>query len=131
MTKGITLSEKHGVNPTLPVCFWCGEENGTVALLGRLPGDIEAPRHPVLDYDPCDECRENFALGIALIECTEYNSNNLPPIQETPQLFPTGRLLVIKPEAVSRIFDEDTTKQLLSVGRGYIDTEAFDMFSIQ
>ena len=29
---GIKLSPKHGLNPTIPVCFWCGEERNEVAL---------------------------------------------------------------------------------------------------
>ena len=33
---GIKLSPKHGLNPTIPVCFWCGEERNEVALLGHI-----------------------------------------------------------------------------------------------
>ena len=51
MGKGIKVSPKHGLNPTIPICFWCGKERGEVALLGRLPGDAEAPKNVVLDYD--------------------------------------------------------------------------------
>ena len=51
---GIKLSPKHGLNPTIPVCFWCGEERNEVALLGhsgdgRKHEDFEAPRHMVID----------------------------------------------------------------------------------
>ncbi len=52
MSAGIKVSPKHGVNPTIPICFWCGEEKGEIALLGKLPGDAEAPRNMVLDYEP-------------------------------------------------------------------------------
>ena len=34
----ILLSPKHGVNPTIPVCFWCGREKNEVALMGYLKG---------------------------------------------------------------------------------------------
>ena len=61
----ILLSPKHGVNPTIPVCFWCGREKNEVALMGYLKGrggeDIAAPMHMVIDYEPCDECRQNMA----------------------------------------------------------------------
>ena len=45
---GIKLSPKHGLNPTIPVCFWCGEERNEVALLGHIGDgrkheDFEAP----------------------------------------------------------------------------------------
>ena len=36
--------------------FWCGKERGELALLGKLPGDAEAPKNVVLDYEPCDCC---------------------------------------------------------------------------
>lgn len=53
---GIKLSPKHGLNPTIPVCFWCGEERNEVALLGHIGDgrkheDFEAPMHMVIDYD--------------------------------------------------------------------------------
>lgn len=53
---GIKLSPKHGLNPTIPVCFWCGEERNEVALLGHIGDgrkheDFEAPRHMVIDYE--------------------------------------------------------------------------------
>lgn len=65
MSKRIKLSEKYGVNPTIPVCFWCGESKNEIALLGRLGDarkgeDIEAPKNMVLDYEPCDKCKEKF-----------------------------------------------------------------------
>ena len=59
----ILLSPKHGLNPTIPICFWCGEEKNEIALMGRIGDarkgeDFEAPMHAVLDYEPCDKCRE-------------------------------------------------------------------------
>ena len=37
MSKGtIELSPKHGVNATIPVCFWCGKEKNEIAILGRV-----------------------------------------------------------------------------------------------
>ena len=55
---GIRLSDKHGVNPTMGVCMWCGEPTGEIALLGKLKGDVEAPRYSTLSYEPCDKCKE-------------------------------------------------------------------------
>lgn len=53
MSKGIRLSEKHGVNPSITVCPICGKETG-IALLGKLKGDEEAPRKIIGDI--CDDC---------------------------------------------------------------------------
>lgn len=53
MGKGITLSKKHGLNPSITVCPICGKEEG-IALLGHIKGDEEAPRY--IQGDICDDC---------------------------------------------------------------------------
>lgn len=103
MSKSIRLSEKHGVNPTLGVCFWCGEDTGEIALLGYMgKGDPEAPRRTVLNYDPCPKCKELWKQGTALIEVSDVPRNDgQPAIQKG--YYPTGRYSVIKTEAAQRM----------------------------
>ncbi len=129
MARGdIRLSEKHGVNPSLGICFWCGEAD-TVVLLGKLPGDAQAPHKMILDYEPCPKCADQFALGIGIFECNEHGVEGQAPITpkgQHPILYPTGRLVVLKPDAVERIFDDGVTEQILRKRKAYIDTEAFD-----
>lgn len=36
MSKGIKISPKYGLNPTIPVCFWCGKQKNEIALMGRM-----------------------------------------------------------------------------------------------
>lgn len=101
MSKGIKLSPKHGVNPCMPVCFFCGETKNEIALLGRIGGkeDLEAPMKAILDYVPCEECQKKFAEGVLLIEVTNYpNVANQPPISQNA--YPTGRYSVVRPEAL-------------------------------
>lgn len=50
--KTIKFSPKHGLNPTIPVCFFCGQQKNEIAFMGRLAGDAEAPRNLILDYEP-------------------------------------------------------------------------------
>lgn len=126
MSNSIKLSPKHGVNPTIPVCFFCGEEKNEIALLGRIGDgrkheDFEAPRHMVLDYEPCDKCKEQWSKGVAIIEVTQTPlSDGRPPIQK--DLYPTGRHVVIKPEAWSRATDQEWV-----VGqRCLVEDSAFD-----
>lgn len=105
MGKSIKLSPKHGVNPTIPVCFWCGKEKNEIALLGRIGGkeDVEAPKNMVLDFEPCDDCASKMALGITCMECTEKpNGNCNVPFDD--KIYPTGSFVVIKREAAERIF---------------------------
>ena len=59
------LSEKHGVNPSLILCPYCGKETG-IALFGKLKGDKEAPRS-VVGNDLCDECKKKVDDGFVLV----------------------------------------------------------------
>lgn len=98
----IKLSEKYGVNPTIPVCFFCGEEKNEVALLGKITDkhtreEVEAPMKMVLDYEPCDKCKEQWSKGVAIIEVTK---NDLGRPEIAPNVQPTGRIVVLKPEAL-------------------------------
>ena len=98
----IKVSEKYGVNPTIPVCFFCGEEKNEVALLGKITckhthEEVEAPMRMVLDYEPCDKCKEQWSKGVAIIEVTK-NDLGRPCIAKDVQ--PTGRIVVLKPEAL-------------------------------
>lgn len=108
---GIELSPKHGLNPMLTKCFWCGESTG-VALVGRIRGrdgedDAEAPREACVTLEPCDKCRSHFEKGVLLIEVTEDGSRfgnddrfSLGAKDGPQHLWPTGRYAVLKPEAV-------------------------------
>ena len=58
MGKGITLSKKHGLNPSMVVCPICGKAE-SIALLGHIKGDEEAPRY--IQGDICDECKARVA----------------------------------------------------------------------
>lgn len=97
----IKLSPKHGLNPVIPKCFFCGESKNEIALLGKIDReDSEAPANLILDYEPCDKCKENWSQGVALIEVVDYPTfNNAPPIQKGA--YPTGRYAVVKPEALN------------------------------
>lgn len=114
----IKHSKKHGVNPTIPVCFFCGNEKNEVALLGELPDDIEAPKYTVLDYEPCDACKEQMDKGVAVVEVTtDPFKDGRPPIQDN--LYPTGRWAVLTKESAKKMFSTDNTFLL-------IDTEIMD-----
>lgn len=132
MSKNIRLSNKNGLNPTIPVCFYCGQPKNEIALLGKIgkgKEDLEAPKHMVLDYEPCENCKKMMEGRILLIEVQETPfPDNRPAIQiqktesgrEMP-LYPTGRLAGLKPEAANRIFN--TT---IDTDRVFIDGEVFE-----
>ena len=58
MEKGITLSKKHGLNPSMVICPICGKKE-SIAILGHIKGDKEAPRY--IQGDICDECKARVA----------------------------------------------------------------------
>jgi hypothetical protein len=112
MSKSIPLSPKHGVNPTIPICFFCRENKNEIALLGRLPKDQKAPTHTLIDYEPCDKCKEKFKEGVLIIECTQHpNIPNQPPIQQ--HAYPTGDYVVVKPHILNEPFNKPNTKTLM------------------
>lgn len=106
----MTISDKHGLNPSLDMCFFCGVPKG-IALFGKLKNDIEAPRQVLLNYEPCDECQKVMSQGTTIIEVvTDDNGNK--PIHDN--VYPTGRWCVMKREAAQELFNTDKVKVLLN-----------------
>ena len=126
----IKVSPKYGLNPTLPVCFWCGQERGDIALLGHIGDgrkheDIEAPRHAIIDFEPCGECKEHMALGFTLMEATS-KPNQYSSMPYRNGVYPTGRYAVVNPKAIQRIFGDVSAKQ---GGKAFLDSQVFqEMF---
>lgn len=122
MSNGIKLSPKYGVNPTIPVCFWCGKERGEIALMGHIGDgrkheDFEAPKYMVIDFEPCEECKKNMALGFTVMEATN-SPNSISKMEMQKGVYPTGRFMVLKTEAAHRIFKglaPGTSKAFLDV----------------
>ena len=125
MASSITLSPRYGVNPTIPVCFWCGEEKNEIALLGHIGDgrkheDFEAPRYSVINYEPCDKCREHMALGFTVIEATS-KPNRVSSKEIQKSVYPTGRYVVLKNEAAERIFGD----LIKGNNKAFLDEAAF------
>lgn len=69
MSKGnITISPKHGVNPSMVCCPVCGEPV-SIALMGKIKDDKEAPRK-IIGTELCEKCIDScgddkiFILGV-------------------------------------------------------------------
>jgi hypothetical protein len=74
-------------------CFACMKDFG-VALVGRLPGDAEAPRKMCRPGWFCDECKGFMAQGVIMLSVRDGESGNNP--------YRTGRFAVVLAEAVER-----------------------------
>ena len=97
MGKGITLSPKHGVNPSIAHCECCGKELNNLILFGRLKGDKEAPRDVYMGL--CDDCQNVInQQGLMIIEVRDGESGNNP--------YRTGRIVGISKDARERMFKD-------------------------
>lgn len=112
MKGGILLSDKHGVNPSLLQCFICGEDAG-VALVGRLPGDVEAPRRMCDPRYWCKRCEDVAKVGVFFIEVRDDSRANENP-------FRTGRLAALTEEAVRRNVGEPMLSNILKSRIAYV-----------
>lgn len=108
--KGIRLSEQHGLNPTINVCFFCGKDK-ELLFMGKLKKDAKAPKRVVANYKPCKDCEEKMRGGRTIIEVTKTDTG-APAIIEGA--WPTGRWCVISREASDVLFkDHSYTPMLL------------------
>lgn len=122
----VRLSKKHGANPTMGICFFCGKPTGEIALLGRLKDDAEAPKYSILDYTPCVECKKVFKEGVLLIE-TDDNVQDVAPIttdSDNVPKYPTGRWCVITEEGANKAFKNSFAKGSAVC----VDSEIFSAF---
>lgn len=88
MSRNIKLSPKYGLNPTILLCPVCGKETNELALVGRLKGDVEAPKYS-LGNNMCDSCKEHVQQGHRfLIEVEEETEPSSVPTR-------TGRYAII------------------------------------
>ena len=106
----IRLSDKHGLNPSIAVCFFCGKDKGLV-VLGKMKGDVKAPKRAVFDYAPCEECLAKMKQGTTVIEVTRVSSD-APQIADGA--WPTGRWCVISKESARALFKTDNSIVLLN-----------------
>lgn len=123
----IKISPRYGVNPTIPVCFFCGNPKNEIALLGKIGGrgeDLEAPKNVVLDYEPCDECKEQMSKGVSLIVVSgEQPEDGRPPMtaQGDQKVYPLGGMIVMK----SEVFSQMTGRDFKDGDKCFIDEELF------
>ena len=121
----LKLSHKHGVNPTIPRCFYCWRDKNELILAGRLRDDAEAPKNSVWDMNPCSECEGYMEQGVIFISVRDgemekvereleieranysrtYNSlaqQKRHPFHFVPNPYRTGGWAVVTAEAVER-----------------------------
>jgi len=117
----VRVSPKHGVNPSMAVCMFCGEYTGEIALMGMLRGDVEAPRKVVLNDNPCTQCKDIFNQGI-LFMCVKGDSNRYEGLD-----WFTGKYSVLREEAMSRLpFTDAAKEEIIKKKKAALDEETWD-----
>ena len=113
---GLRLHPKHGVNPTVPICMFCGKDKSQVVLLGAAYKG-EAPMHMLLDADPCEECQKKASEYVFLAEA-EVSAEGKPRF--------TGRGAMVRRSIVTMLFKpEAMARDILAQGRALIEPEAY------
>ena len=104
MSKGIRVSEKHGVNPSITICPICGKDTG-IALLGKLKGDEEAPRKIIGDL--CDDCISklgNDKIYILAINDQGYNTKGIIIERSALNISIKGYITLMKENEFDKVF---------------------------
>jgi len=146
----IPISEQHGVNPAVPLCYYCLEPKNEVVLAGRLPGDAEAPQHHVWDMSPCNKCQDHMDAGIIIISIRDGESDRMAdeqlqhramqahasnPAPFVPNPYRTGGFWVLKAEAFERIMKQicnvpETVDQMLKQRWCFLDDQVCEMIGL-
>jgi hypothetical protein len=113
----VLLSPKHGVNPSLDLCYYCLETKG-IALLGHIKDDAEAPRQGIFDRVPCDKCADLMRQGVMCISVRDGETD-----MENP--YRTGKIAVIKDEAIERMNDKKLVSDILKRRCVFIEDEVW------
>ena len=134
MSKGIKISSKYGLNPSIPTCAFCGQPKNELVLfgkMGRRNEDIEAPKNPIIDYEPCDKCKEMIGDNVLVIGVEDKGTKNIMPIQNN--LIPTGTWCVMPVESVVRIFqlNEDMKEKVSKAKRLLIENTILESILAQ
>lgn len=104
MGKSVTISKKHGVNPSITVCPICGKEIGIV-LLGKLKGDEEAPRKIIGDL--CDDCISklgNDKIYILAIDDQGYSTKGIIIKRSALNIPVKGYMTFMKENEFDKVF---------------------------
>ncbi len=128
MSRPIRLSEKYGVNPTVCQYFWCGEDTGELALLGRMRGDVEAPHRAFINYEPCSDCQKKWDSGIVLLEVISVSKTTNPPIFKDGIHAFTGCYMVVPEELVKQLLNQDSVvDRVIEKRKGFLPPEVFNV----
>ncbi|MFZ1491176.1 MAG: hypothetical protein WAS51_14655 [Ilumatobacteraceae bacterium] len=131
------MSPKYGVNPSIELCYFCGDETGSIVMPGLIqqkdrfgravPGtDIEAPRKAVWNRNPCPRCADLMKQGIVLISVDKEPR----PGKEKDEPYRTGRMCVVSEDFIRRAIDKTTAESLVKRRWSYVPDDAWALLGL-
>lgn len=120
----IQLSEKHGLNPSISLCFFCGGDKNELVIPGKLKGDKEAPKEAVWDKEPCDKCKDYMKKGIILICVDEDKTDDI----SNP--YRAGPFVVASDDFITRSLDDDSVKSTLESRVAFVPLDAWKLLGL-
>lgn len=109
--------EEYGLNPTVMVCLYCGQDTGCIALMGNsMTG--RAPARAVLSLKRCKKCEKEYRNAVMFVEMVEDGG----------QLRPTGRWAALSKEWPGlKDVDDPRIKEMIRTEYVLVDPEVFQM----
>jgi len=128
--RGVRIGPGGELAVSLVSCPWCGSDTGELVMMD-WPG-YEPPRQVTISYDPCPDCAALWGQGVAMLEVKDRPIHeNQPPIQKEPDLYPTGRLAVVRTEAIPHLVQPaELAEEIAAKGRCYVDAETFSALGL-
>jgi hypothetical protein len=126
---GVRRHPEHGVNATIPTCFFCGGEKNELILLGanskRITGQDKAPmKGPVFDTVPCDECKRLMGLGVILVSVKDEDEGKENPYR-------TGGFSVVTEDFIKRVVTPEALQNhLLRVRFCYVPDTVYNALGL-
>jgi len=127
MGKGIILSEKHGVNPSILKyrCPVCGKDfDGGIALFGRMKNDEEAPRSTQAGMEICSECKEQIGKGFICLVGIDPDKSKTEPdgYIKNENAHRTGKTIWIRKDVWSNMINKNVDKwEMMFVDPAIVD----------
>jgi len=123
MSKSIKLHPKHGLNPSLEICYICGEDKDTIIMLGAAYKG-EAPHRMCVNREPCEACVEHMRQGVIFISVKDGQ-----PESDNP--YRTGKFAVVTENAVKRIVQPGVLQDhILKARVAFIEDQTWAMIGL-
>ena len=102
-----------GLGLAVPKCYFCGEDKNEIVMSRFLTPQCEERVNnlhgKVIDTEPCDKCKEAIKKGVMLIKVKDDDPD-----------WRLGSLVVVKDDAINRIFPEEDAQKLIKARAGFI-----------